>query len=138
MGIQLRDLVENIAGKEEIARYEQFLLFPQCFQKLSVVDAPKWVSIGKRVNVLIFFHEISWKYQISNNGITRDPLFFSSDRNALGDKISPNQTHLVICLINVRFYLANVSKSQAIDASVLSDDKMGKNAFSLFKYDSGL
>ena len=22
---------ENIVGKEEIARYEQFLLFPQCF-----------------------------------------------------------------------------------------------------------
>ena len=33
MGIQLSDLVENIAGKEEIAHYEQFLLFPQCFQK---------------------------------------------------------------------------------------------------------
>ena len=43
MGIQLFDLVENIVGKEEIARYEQFLLFPQCFQKLSVVDASKWV-----------------------------------------------------------------------------------------------
>ena len=28
MGIQLSDLVENIEGKEEIARYEQFLLFP--------------------------------------------------------------------------------------------------------------
>ena len=27
--------------KGEIARYEQFLLFPQCFQKLSVVDASK-------------------------------------------------------------------------------------------------
>ena len=39
MGIKLSDLVENIEGKEEIARYEQFLLFPQCFQKLSVVDA---------------------------------------------------------------------------------------------------
>ena len=26
-------------GKEEIAHYEQFLYFPQCFQKLSVVDA---------------------------------------------------------------------------------------------------
>ena len=25
---------------------EQFLLFPQCFQKLSVVDASKWVSYG--------------------------------------------------------------------------------------------
>ena len=41
MGIQLSDLVENIVGKEEIARCEQFILFPQCFQKLSVVDASK-------------------------------------------------------------------------------------------------
>ena len=41
MGIQLSDLVENIGGKGEIARYEQFLLFPQGFQKLSVVDASK-------------------------------------------------------------------------------------------------
>ena len=45
MGIQLFDLVENIVGKEEIARYEQFLLFPQCFQNMSVVDASKCVSI---------------------------------------------------------------------------------------------
>ena len=35
-GDTISDLVENIVGKEEIARYEQFLLFPQCFQKLSV------------------------------------------------------------------------------------------------------
>ena len=41
MGIKLSDLAENIVGKGEIARYEQFLLFPQCFQKLSVVDASK-------------------------------------------------------------------------------------------------
>ena len=40
MGMQLSHLVEN-TGKEEIARYEHFLLFPQCFQKLSLVDAPK-------------------------------------------------------------------------------------------------
>ena len=45
MGIQLFDSVENIVGKGEIARYEQFLLFPQCFQKLSIVDASKWVSM---------------------------------------------------------------------------------------------
>ena len=38
MGIQFSEWVENIVGKEEIARYEQFLLFPQCLQKLSVVD----------------------------------------------------------------------------------------------------
>ena len=28
--------VENAVGKGEIARYEQVLLFPQCFQKTSV------------------------------------------------------------------------------------------------------
>ena len=32
-------------GKEEIARNEQFPFFPQCFQKLSVVDALKGVSM---------------------------------------------------------------------------------------------
>ena len=41
MGIQLSDLVENIVGKEEIARNEQFLVFPRCFQKLAVVDTSK-------------------------------------------------------------------------------------------------
>ena len=41
MRIQLSNRVENIVGNEEIARYDQFLLFPQCFQKLSVVDALK-------------------------------------------------------------------------------------------------
>ena len=30
--------VENTAGKGEIAHYEQFLLFPQCFQKTSTAD----------------------------------------------------------------------------------------------------
>ena len=30
--------VENIVGKGEIARYEQFLLFPQCFQKTDTAD----------------------------------------------------------------------------------------------------
>ena len=39
MEIQLSDWTENILGKGEIARYEQFLLFSQCFQKLSVVDS---------------------------------------------------------------------------------------------------
>ena len=49
MGIQLPDLIENIVGKREIARYEQFLPFPQCFQKLSVVDVYLWskeLSLG--------------------------------------------------------------------------------------------
>ena len=41
MRIQLSDGVEIIVGKGEIARNEQFLLFPQCFQKQSVVEYVK-------------------------------------------------------------------------------------------------
>ena len=32
-GRKISKRVENTVGKGEIARYEQFLLFPQCFQK---------------------------------------------------------------------------------------------------------
>ena len=45
MGIQFSDSVENIVGKREIARYEQFFFFPQCFQKQSVVHVLKQVSV---------------------------------------------------------------------------------------------
>ena len=45
MGIKLTARVENIEGKGEIARYEQFLLFPQCFKKQSVVDVSERVSM---------------------------------------------------------------------------------------------
>ena len=48
MGIQLSDWVENIVGKREIARYEQFLFFPLCFQKLTSDDVSKWVSMEWR------------------------------------------------------------------------------------------
>ena len=45
MGIKLSDCVENIVGIGEIAHYEQFLLYPQCFQKLSVADVSERVSM---------------------------------------------------------------------------------------------
>ena len=37
-GGKFSKLVENTAGKGEIARYEQFLPFPQCFQKTCTAD----------------------------------------------------------------------------------------------------
>ena len=37
-GRKLSTLVENTAGKGEISCYEQFLLFPQCFQNASAAD----------------------------------------------------------------------------------------------------
>ena len=49
MGIQVSACVEKIVGNGEIAHYKQFLLLPQCFQKLSVVDASKWLSMEEKV-----------------------------------------------------------------------------------------
>ena len=40
-------LIGNTVGKGEIARYEQFLLFPQCFQTTSTVDTSKQGLFGR-------------------------------------------------------------------------------------------
>ena len=40
--------VENTVGKGEIARYEQFLLFPQCFQKTCSADTLKPELVWER------------------------------------------------------------------------------------------
>ena len=37
---QLQTAFENIVGKEEIARHEQFLLFPHCFQCNQIIVSP--------------------------------------------------------------------------------------------------
>ena len=42
--------VENTVGKGEIAPYEQFLLFPQCFQKACFLRASKGVTVWEWVN----------------------------------------------------------------------------------------
>ena len=42
-GSRISKQVENTVGKGEIARYEQFLLFPQCFQKACLPGASKGV-----------------------------------------------------------------------------------------------
>ena len=44
--------VENNVGKGEIARYEQFLLYPQCFQKARFPGASKGVIVWELVNRL--------------------------------------------------------------------------------------
>ena len=42
--------VENTVGKGEISRYEQFLLFPQSFQKTYSADMQKPGLVWERVN----------------------------------------------------------------------------------------
>ena len=46
--------MENTLGKGEIARYEQFLLFPQCFQKDCFPGASKSVIVWEWVKAQTF------------------------------------------------------------------------------------
>ena len=49
-GRKLSKWLENTAGKEEIACYEHFFLFPQCFQKACFPGASKGVIVCEWVN----------------------------------------------------------------------------------------
>ena len=51
-GRKLSKPIENTVGKGEIARYEQFLLFPQCFQKDCFPGTSKGVIVWEWVNSL--------------------------------------------------------------------------------------
>ena len=47
------ELVENTVGKEEIACYEQFLLFPKCFQMVCFPGASKGVIMWEWVKCIL-------------------------------------------------------------------------------------
>ena len=49
-GRKLSKWIENTEGKRIIARYEQFLLFPQCFLKACTADTQKPGLVWERVN----------------------------------------------------------------------------------------
>ena len=52
-GSKFSKKVESTVGKGEIARYEQFLLFPQCFQKTFTEDTNKPGLTWERANMLM-------------------------------------------------------------------------------------
>ena len=49
-GGKFSEKIENTVGKGEIAHYEQFLLFPQCFQKTVLQTRIKQGLFGKGLN----------------------------------------------------------------------------------------
>ena len=49
-GFKDTDCIENIVGKGEIAHFEQFHLFPQCFPKDRFFNLLKWVYMEERLN----------------------------------------------------------------------------------------
>ena len=52
MIIAVFDRVENNVGKRENAGYQHFLLFPQCFQKVSFPEASKGVIVWEWVKLI--------------------------------------------------------------------------------------
>ena len=57
--------VENTVGKGEIARHEQFLLFPQCFQKTYATDTLKPGLVWERVEFIFILREKLYFYVYS-------------------------------------------------------------------------
>ena len=57
-GRKLSKRVENTVRKGEIARYEQFLLYPQCFQKDCFKGASKGVIVWEWVNAFVKFRRL--------------------------------------------------------------------------------
>ena len=55
-GSKLSKRVENTVGKGEIARYEQFLLFPQCFRKACFPEGSKGVIVWEWVKSGLVTH----------------------------------------------------------------------------------
>ena len=68
-GIKLSKRVENTVRKGEIARYEQFLLFPQCFQKACFPGASKGVIVWEWVKItnIIFYNSLMTVF-VTENG----------------------------------------------------------------------
>ena len=54
-GTKFSEWLENTVGKGEIARYEQFLLFPQCFLKTCIADTQKPGLVWERVKQMPHF-----------------------------------------------------------------------------------
>ena len=82
-GKKLSKQVEKTVGKVEIARYEQCLLFPQCFQKTCTADTQTPGLVWERLKYGGFFppsklatrhvanldlHELTWMQTFYNSG----------------------------------------------------------------------
>ena len=80
-GRKLSKWAENTVGKGEIARYEQFLLFSQCFQKACFPEASKGVIVLESVKLPLI--KISRAFTIpmmvykNTNGRKRNPFLIT-------------------------------------------------------------
>ena len=74
---KLSKRVENTVGKGEIARHEQFLFFPQCFQKICFPGASKGVIVWEWVKHVCKRYSITQCYFSIKTMTKRRHSFFS-------------------------------------------------------------
>ena len=72
-------------GKGEIARYEQFLLFPQCFQKACFPGVSKGVIVWEWVNYL---EDVDFCGGGGEMGESREKATFDLPRSSRQDNVS--------------------------------------------------
>ena len=78
-------------GKGEIARKEQFLLFPQCFQKTCAADAYEQGLVWERVKVVYTSRSAFTEY-FKEQSLTHSPRFYKSESITLSDWLN----HLIL------------------------------------------
>ena len=93
-GRKLSKRVENTVGKGEIAHYEQFLLFPQCFLNACFPEASKGVIVWEWVKIYI--------YPASSALYNQAPVAESITANLRSGPYSPT------ILKNIRLFLQNL------------------------------
>ena len=114
--------IENTVGKGEIAHYEQFLLFPECFQKACFPGASKgvivweWVKHAEKYYMLFGFYRSSHFYQkyVTSNlfvlYVTEDyPVLLSFNFSSENSK----SLALSLLLMTHRVFVDNVDQDQA-------------------------
>ena len=87
--------VENTVGKGEIARYKQFLFFPQCFQKACFPGASKGVIVWEWVNM----QKISWKQKFRPMPTAR----VSMGKILFANALSPLLNRVLLFYLNISY-----------------------------------
>ena len=79
-------------GKGEIARHDQFLLFPQCFQKACIPGASKGVIVRERVKLVL--NNVFKLAKGSFNNIIQD-----SFNKILSHKLTHDRSYMYIFVV---------------------------------------
>ena len=103
-GRKLSKQVENTVGKREIARYEQFLLFPQCFQKAFFFRGRNFFK--REENTVWYTREkekflVTSNFSFSHSAFKRLVLLTRKNQGLFGTKVLKSLLLVIlICVFN--------------------------------------